>query len=151
MTVRFSVEGVRMANSCIFCRIIGGEIPSAKIYEDEGVLAFLDINPISPGHTLVVLKRHVTRLDQCDAADMLCISRPLPKIAAAVIEAVGAPGYNILNNNGRCAGQHVEHLHVHIIPRRAGDGLLGHWPGGTYPPGVMDDLARKISQKLSPA
>jgi histidine triad (HIT) family protein len=138
-----------MSESCIFCRIVHGEIPSAKIYEDEGVLAFLDINPIHAGHVLVMLKRHVERLDQCTAEDMRALSVPLPKIAAAVVEAVGAAGYNVLNNNGRCAGQLVEHIHFHVIPRDAGDGLLGRWQAGKYPPGEIDALAEKVNSLIS--
>ena len=137
-----------MADDCIFCKIIAGEIPSAKIYEDEQILAFLDIGPLSEGHCLVVPKDHYLRFEQLPADLASALARRLGPVAQAVVKAVNAEGYNILNNNGRCAGQLVEHVHFHIIPRNLGDGVFTQWPAGKYPPGRMDELADMVKNLL---
>jgi len=108
---------------CIFCRIVAGEIPCSKVYEDSLFIAFLDINPVHKGHLLLVPKRHfVNMLDTPDreAEDIYKIARDLSK---AVIEATGCDGVNLLQNNNAAAGQEVFHSHLHIIPRYEGDGL----------------------------
>ena len=133
-----------MAEECIFCRIIKGDIPSCKIYEDDAVLAFLDIGPLSEGHCLVIPKQHYNRLEECPPAVVSALGTKLGSIAAAVIAAVEATGYNVFNNNGRCAGQLVEHVHFHIVPRNPGDGVFNRWPSGKYAPGRMEELAGRI-------
>ncbi len=112
-----------MKNDCIFCAIAEGEIPSFKIYEDDVALAYLDINPFAEGHTLVIPKEHRTGL--LDAGDELLASliARVRKVAAHLKEALGADGFNILQNNGAAAGQTVPHIHFHIIPRKNGDPL----------------------------
>jgi len=110
-------------DDCIFCKIAAGQIPSTKVYEDDNVLAFMDIGPISEGHTLVIPKRHYGKLDQCDPDTLTKISACLGRIAGAVKEAMNAEGYNVLCNNGRAAGQLVDHVHFHVIPRNSGDGV----------------------------
>ena len=137
-----------MADDCIFCKIIAGEIPSAKIYEDEQILAFLDIGPLSEGHCLVVPKDHYLRFEQLPVDLASALIRQIAPVAQAVVKAVNAEGYNILNNNGRCAGQLVEHVHFHIIPRNSGDGVFTQWPAGKYSPGRMDELADMIKKLL---
>ena len=132
-----------MADECIFCKIIKGEIPAAKVYEDELILAFLDINPVSEGHCLLVPKDHYDRLEDCAA-----IGSKMGRIAKAIIAATNAEGYNVLNNNGRCAGQLIGHVHFHIIPRRRGDGIFIPWPSKEYPPGRAEELIQKIIQNL---
>jgi histidine triad (HIT) family protein len=133
---------------CIFCKIISGQIPSMKIYENENVLAFLDIGPISEGHTLVVPKQHYTKVHECPAEILAQVTSVLPKIAAAVFGAMSADGYNVLCNNGRAAGQLVEHLHFHIIPRKTGDGVFSRWPAFKYPDGKAEKITEKIRAKL---
>ncbi len=133
---------------CIFCQIAAGKIPSVKVYEDEEVLAFLDIRPISDGHTLVVPKRHFGTLDECDPDILANLVCRLQTIAKAVQQAAGSEGYNILCNNGRAAGQIVDHVHFHIIPRNPGDGVLKKWDHYEYPEGKAEKLAEKIRQKL---
>lgn len=133
---------------CIFCKIAAGQIPCTKIYEDEKVLAFLDIGPVSDGHTLVIPKEHCTKMHNCSAGLLSVIAAILPKITAAVSAATGADGYNVLCNNGRAAGQLVEHLHFHVIPRKAGDGVFNHWPAFQYPQGKIEKIAEKIRAKL---
>jgi len=136
------------SSDCIFCKIISGQIPSVKVYEDEVVFAFLDIGPVSDGHTLVVPKQHVEKLDT-SPPDLLCqVSGRLARIAFAVTSAVKSDGYNVLCNNGRAAGQVVDHLHFHIIPRTVADNVFTQWPSFKYPPGKADQLAQKIRKLL---
>ncbi|MDD5011982.1 MAG: HIT family protein [Phycisphaerae bacterium] len=137
-----------MADNCIFCKIASGQIPSVKIYEDEKVIAFLDIGPVSDGHALVIPKQHYTKVHECPPDVLSAVVSVLPKVAGAVFAALGADGYNVLCNNGRAAGQLVEHLHFHIIPRKSGDGVFSHWPAFEYPQGKAEELAEKIRAKL---
>ena len=133
---------------CIFCKIIKGDIPCAKLYEDQNVLAFLDIGPLSDGHTLVIPKQHFDRLHDCPAELLGKIGTQLGRIAKAVMMAIGSDGYNLLNNNSRAAGQLVEHLHFHIIPRNEGDGVFNRWPAYEYPDGKIEEIAVKIRENL---
>jgi histidine triad (HIT) family protein len=137
-----------MEKDCIFCKIAAGQIPCFKIYENENVLAFLDIGPVSDGHTLVITKEHCTKLHNCKAESFLAVAAVLPKIAAAVSATAKADGYNILCNNGKAAGQLVEHLHFHIIPRKIGDGVFSRWPAFKYPQGEAEKLTQEIRAKL---
>ncbi len=130
---------------CIFCRIANGEIPSAKVYEDEDVTAFLDLAPANRGHVLVVPKRHYANaLDfPCDLAPAVCLA--VRKVAGALVKVLDAKGFNVFQNNGPAAGQSVFHIHWHIIPRFADDGL-SMWRQGSYPSQEdMNELAEKIS------
>jgi histidine triad (HIT) family protein len=101
----------------IFGRIIRGEVPSHKVYEDERVLAFLDVGPLSQGHTLVIPKEAAATLDKLSDESAAAIGRVLPRLCRAVMKATGATSYNILQNNGAAAHQAVFHVHFHIIPR----------------------------------
>lgn len=116
------------ADGCIFCKIVAGDIPVTKIYEDEEILSFLDIGPLSDGHTLVIPKEHFERLHDCPPEILSKVGSRLGRLAGAIVEAMGADGYNLLCNNGRAAGQLVNHLHFHIIPRSTGDGVFDRWP-----------------------
>jgi histidine triad (HIT) family protein len=133
---------------CIFCEIAAGRIPCTKIYEDQNVLAFLDIGPVSDGHTLVITKEHCAKVHECNPQLLAAVVAVLPKITAAVSAATGADGYNVLCNNGTAAGQLVKHLHFHIIPRKTNDGVFNHWPAFKYPQGKAEKLAEKIRAKL---
>ena len=137
-----------MANDCIFCKIVTGQIPSEKVYEDETVVSFLDIGPISDGHTLVIPKQHFEKLHQCPAELLGHIGFCLGKIARAVLAASEAEGYNVLCNTSRAAGQLVDHLHFHIIPRKTGDGVFNRWPAYKYQPGKIEDIAEKVRKNL---
>ena len=119
------------------------------MWENDRILAFLDIRPISDGHTLLVPKIHAGSLSECDAsvlAEMIGVVGPL---AQAVVKAAGAEGYNLLCNNGRAAGQLVDHVHFHIIPRRSGDRVLAHWPHKEYPAGRAEAMAELIRRHLA--
>ncbi|NVM21174.1 MAG: HIT family protein [Desulfobacterales bacterium] len=108
---------------CIFCKIVSGEIPSVKVYEDDIVLAFLDINPLNDGHLLIIPKAHAATIHDVAEADFLAVMSATHKLAAAVKKALNPEGLNLLQLNGKVAGQMVPHLHVHIVPRWSGDGL----------------------------
>lgn len=120
-----------MREETIFEKIIKGEIPSHKVYEDEHTYAFLDINPINKGHTLVIPKEHTTNMLTADSDAFLQVMKTAHMLAPKIKEAVGADGINIGINNEAAAGQEVFHLHVHIIPRFEGDNLK-HWGGSPY-------------------
>ena len=136
------------ADGCIFCKMVAGQIPTVKIYEDEVVLAFLDIGPLSDGHTLVIPKQHFSKLHDCPADILSEVGLCLGKIGKAVSEAMESEGYNVLCNNGSAAGQVVEHLHFHIIPRNSGDGVFNSWPAYKYPEGKIEQIAAKICEKF---
>ena len=112
-----------MKNNCIFCAIAEGEIPSFKIYEDDLVLAYLDINPFSEGHTLVIPKVHSEGLLDTSDEMLAAVVARVKKVAAHIKATLPCDGFNILQNNGEAAGQTVRHVHFHIIPRRNGDAL----------------------------
>jgi histidine triad (HIT) family protein len=137
-----------MVEDCIFCKIISGQIPVTKIYEDDIVLAFMDIGPLSDGHTLLIPKEHMEKLDQCPPNLLGQVASRLGKLAQAVALAVQAEGYNVLCNNGRSAGQLVNHMHFHIIPRNTDDKLFPSWPSFKYQEGKAEEIAEKIRQNL---
>jgi histidine triad (HIT) family protein len=113
----------------IFGKIIAGQIPCHRVYEDEHVLAFLDINPLSRGHTLVIPKEPAETLDKLSDDAAAALGRVLPRICRAVIAATGVTQYNVLENNGAGAHQAVFHVHFHIIPKTApAEGLGIGWP-----------------------
>ena len=112
-----------MKNDCIFCAIAAGEIPSFKVYEDDDVLAYLDINPFTKGHTLVIPKQHCTGLLDAEDSLLASIMPKVKKVAAHIKSALPCDGFNILQNNGEAAGQIVRHIHFHILPRYAGEPL----------------------------
>lgn len=133
----------------IFSRIVAGEIPCHKVYEDTHVLAFLDINPISRGHTLVIPKRAVAQLDQLPDEDAAAIGRVLPRLCRAVLKATGASAYNVLQNNGALAHQAVFHIHFHIIPKFSdADGLGIRWPAGKLDAEAAKSLAGTIAAAI---
>lgn len=113
--------------STIFDKILDGEIPCQKVYEDEHVLAFLDINPLSRGHTLIIPKERKAMLHELSDEQAAAIGRVLPRIARAVLKATGATYYNVLQNNGAPAHQAVMHVHFHIIPKTDAGGLGIEW------------------------
>ena len=131
-----------MKNDCIFCAIAAGEIPSFKVYEDDLVLAYLDINPFSKGHTLVIPKKHSEDLLNTDDETLAVIVSRVRKIAAHIKEKLGCDGFTVLQNNGEAAGQTVHHVHFHIVPRWAGDPLVFENHGGDMK--ALEQLAKSI-------
>ena len=129
---------------CLFCKIIiRGEIPSSKIYENEYTYAFLDINPVNPGHTLVVPKKHFKDIFDIPEKELCEIIETVKKVSAAIKTGMEANGINIAMNNGATAGQIIFHAHIHVIPRYKDDGFKD-WPGGKYGSGEEKEIARKI-------
>jgi len=133
---------------CLFCKIIKGEVPSEKIYEDEYSFAFLDITPVNPGHTLLAPKEHSRNILDISEEALGNIAPALKKISIAVKEGIGANGINIHINNEPSAGQVVFHTHIHIIPRFEKDGYK-LWHGSPYKEGGKAQTAEKIREKLS--
>ena len=136
------------ADDCIFCKMVAGQIPCVKVFEDDTVLAFLDIGPISDGHTLVIPKQHFGKLHDCPGELLSRVCSHLGRIAGAVAKAVNSDGYNLLCNNGRAAGQLVQHVHFHIIPRNTGDGVFDRWPSYKYESGKIETIADLIHRNL---
>jgi histidine triad (HIT) family protein len=133
----------------IFSKIIRGEIPCHKVYEDQHVLAFLDINPLSRGHTLVVPKEPAETLDKLSDEAAAAVGRVLPRLCRAVLKATGARAFNILQNNGAGAHQAVFHVHFHIIPKlESGEGLGIGWKTMKLDGPAGPELAKRISGSL---
>lgn len=132
----------------VFSKILRGELPCHKVYEDEQVLAFLDVGPLSRGHTLVIPKEPAVTVDQLSDEAMAAIGRVLPRISRAVLLATGATAFNILQNNGSAAHQAVMHVHFHIIPKYPdGSGLHVEWEPTKLAEGAQ--LAAAIAGKLA--
>jgi histidine triad (HIT) family protein len=149
-----------MDPNCIFCKIVAGEIPCHKLYEDGRVLAFLDVGPLAVGHALVIPKYHAARLDELPGEEAAAVGAVLPKLAGAVSSATGTRAYNVLQNNGEAAGQVVMHVHFHLIPKPdgsagpkdfpgpPGSGLGIGWPAGELDQEAAAGLVQKITSEL---
>jgi histidine triad (HIT) family protein len=128
---------------CLFCKIVAGEIPSQRVDEDERTVAFMDINPATRGHALVIPRRHVANLLEIEADDLEATVAAAQRLARAVSERLGADGVNLINSCGPAAWQTVFHFHVHVIPRYEGDPLKLPW---TPSPGDPDEIAAAADQ-----
>lgn len=138
-------------NDCIFCKIIQGELPSAKIYEDEHVYAFLDLSQVSKGHTLVIPKVHTRNIYDTPANVAKELFTHVPAIANAIKKAYNPIGMNILNNNEKAANQEVFHLHFHLIPKyEEGEGFSANWiiHNDAYTPDDLQKIATEISENI---
>jgi histidine triad (HIT) family protein len=134
---------------CVFCAIIRGQSPVAKVYEDSTFLAFMDKYPITPGHTLVLPKYHYSDLFEMTEGEVGNLYKVVHNIASAVYSATGAQGLNTGQNNGKAANQIVPHVHVHIIPRYEKDSRDGKWPSRKVTDyKELEDLANKIKKNL---
>lgn len=133
---------------CIFCKIIRGTIPSARVLETDQAVAFLDIGPLNPGHTLLVPRAHHATLG--DLPDELAahVGSLLPRLCRAVKSATGAAGLNVVVNNGEAAGQTIAHCHWHIIPRFPGDPVRWPWPQGSYSGDELAGMKARIAGEL---
>ena len=123
---------------CLFCKIAAGEIPATRVREDDRTIAFMDINPATRGHVLVIPRDHATDLLEVGGDDLTACAAAARELAARLTEKLGADGVNLLNSCGRAAWQTVFHFHVHVIPRYAGDPLRLPW---TPAPGDRDEIA----------
>ncbi|HOU55068.1 MAG TPA: HIT domain-containing protein [Myxococcota bacterium] len=134
---------------CVFCRIVEGSLPCARVYEDQDFLAFLDIRPVHRGHLLLIPKTHRVRLTDLPE-EILARELPLAaRLARAVLAATGATDFNLLNTNGPASGQEVFHHHLHVIPRAPGDGLRLSIAPASYGPGEMEALAERIAEQVT--
>ena len=138
-----------MNTDCVFCKIIAGALPCVKVYEDDDVLAFMDIGPVAKGHTLVVPRQHVDPITHTPPATLQKLIVVVQKIARAQIKAFRADGINVAQANGRPAGQMVPHIHFHVIPRFAADEHHRNWVPMKYDtPEEMAAYGLKIAEAL---
>ncbi|HXC51310.1 MAG TPA: HIT family protein [Candidatus Limnocylindrales bacterium] len=132
----------------IFDSILAGEIPCHRVYEDNHVLSFLDVNPVSLGHTLVIPKERCAFLHELSDEAAAAVGRVLPRLCRAVLHASGAAEYNVLQNNGASAHQAVFHVHFHIIPRLVDSGLGVGWTPRKLQPSIAEELLGKMRAYL---
>ncbi len=133
---------------CIFCRLVAGEIPSARVFEDELTLAFMDLGQVNPGHVLVASKRHAATLFELTADEAAALMRTAQRIALAVRAVFDPDGVMLLQANGAVAGQTVGHVHLHVVPRHAGDGIDFSWPRKEPGPAALEDYAQRLRAAL---
>ena len=138
-----------MSESCLFCEIAARRIAASVVYEDDDIMAFLDINPLAPGHVLLITKAHCETLLDVPRNTFSALFDVAQKIAAAQIKVVGAEGVNWLQNSGTAAGQEIFHFHIHLIPRMVDDGLGWNWKPSPYKISKeRDQLANQLSENL---
>lgn len=131
-------------NNCIFCKIANGEIPARKVYEDKKVLAFLDVSPISKGHTLVIPKKHFENIFDIDEDSLKEIISAAKKVSLLLKKNLNADGMNILHASGKDAQQSVFHFHIHLVPRYKKD-KLNTWPKSDYKELNFDEIIKKVT------
>ncbi len=136
-------------SDCIFCKIVQRQIPASTIFDDDSVIAFLDVSPLASGHLLVIPKVHANQLIDLPETVASDIGRVLPQLGRALLMVSGADGFNVLQNNGEVAGQVVGHVHFHLIPRFKDDGLGYRWNAGAYEDGQMNDVCDLFKQALA--
>ncbi len=134
-------------NDCIFCKIVKNEIPAEIVYADDLTMAFMDLKPVNPGHVLIIPKEHHDDFASTPADLLAAVSLAAQKAGRALMATLGAPGFNIGVNNGRAAGQLVDHMHMHVMPRFEHDGYE-LWHGKPYAEGEMARIAEKIRAAL---
>ena len=135
-------------DDCIFCKIVNGEIPSIKLFENEKVLSFLDIMPVAKGHALVIPKAHHRTLLDMNHDDLKEVSLALQKVGAAVMKATNADGFNILQSNEKSAGQEINHVHFHIIPRFDNDDISFRIPRGKSEKEELEEYQKRIKDYI---
>lgn len=136
-------------DSCIFCKIVDGKIPSTTIFEDDNVKVILDIAPAAKGHAILLVKQHVANIFELDSELAGKVFSVVPKVAIALKEELGCDGMNILQNNGETAGQTVFHLHIHFIPRWKEDSVQIKWSPGGYAQGEAEKLAKAVRERMA--
>ena len=129
---------------CIFCRLVAGEIPSARVAEDDLALAFMDLGQVNPGHVLVASKRHAATLFDLTPDEAGAVMRMAQRVALAVRKAFDPPGLTLLQANGALGGQTVGHFHLHVVPRHAGDGIALSWPRQVPGMAVLQGSAERL-------
>jgi len=137
-----------MKTDCVFCKLVAGQIPSSKVYEDEAALAFMDLGQVNPGHVLVASKAHAENVYELDDAQAAAVFRAAARVARAVRAAFDPPGLSIYQANGKPAGQTVFHFHLHVLPRHDGDGMQLVWPVKNPPRERLEEYCAKIRARL---
>jgi histidine triad (HIT) family protein len=135
-------------SDCVFCRIVAGQIPATRVYEDAHTVSFMDIGQVNPGHVLVAVKEHVENLYQLSEEQAAAIARVSLRVARAIRTVFAPEGLSVYQANGRAAGQTVFHYHVHLLPRHAGDGMELTWPVKNPPRDQLEAHAAKIRAAL---
>ncbi len=133
---------------CIFCRLVAGEIPSARVAEDELTLAFMDLGQVNPGHVLVASKRHAATLFDLTPDEAGAVMRMAQRVALAARGVFDPDGLMLLQANGAVAGQTVGHFHIHVLPRHEGDGVDLAWPRKEPGPAMLQDYAERLRAAL---
>jgi histidine triad (HIT) family protein len=133
---------------CVFCKIRDGQIPSTRVYEDDRTIAFMDINPLNEGHTLIIPRAHAATLFEVDDADLRAAIATAKRVAVAIRAALHPDGLNLLQANGVAAFQSVPHFHFHLVPRFTGDGKGFDWPMIAGDRGRIQAAAEKIRRAL---
>jgi histidine triad (HIT) family protein len=136
-------------SDCVFCRIVAGQIPASRVYEDEATLAFMDMGQVNPGHVLVALKAHAENLYALDDAQSGALLRAAARVARALRDAFEPQGLSVYQANGKAAGQTVFHYHMHLVPRHEGDGMALTWPVNNPPRERLEEYAAKIRAELA--
>lgn len=135
-------------DSCLFCRLIRGEIPSTRVYEDEQTLAFMDLGQVNPGHVLVAVKRHAATLLDITADEAGAAMQTARQVALAINAAFNPPGMTLLQANGKEGEQTVFHFHMHVVPRHSNDGITFSWPRKDPPREQLEAYAARIRRQL---
>jgi histidine triad (HIT) family protein len=133
---------------CIFCKIVNKEIPSTKVYEDEKILSFMDINPNNKGHCLVITKKHYETLNDIPENELKELILIVQKVSKAVVNATSCHGFNVVMNNKKASGQLVPHVHFHVIPRFDNDNVMGKWKTTKYNEHELEEYGNAIKKKI---
>ena len=137
-------------DQCLFCRLVAGEIPSARVYEDTLTSAFMDIGQVTPGHVLVATKRHATTLLDITPQEAAAVMQTAQRVASAIREVFDPPGMTLLQANGREGDQTVFHFHMHVVPRHAQDGITFTWPRKNPDATVLKNYADRLAAAIAP-
>ena len=134
---------------CVFCKIVAGQIPSTRVFEDEHTVAFMDLGQVNPGHVLVAVKKHAPMLHELDDVQAAAVGLACVRVSKAIQNAFKPEGLSVYQANGKAAGQTVFHYHVHLLPRHAGDGMELTWPMKNPPRETLEGYAEKILKQLT--
>ncbi|ENO86308.1 HIT family protein [Thauera linaloolentis] len=134
---------------CIFCRLVAGEIPAARVFEDELTVAFMDIGQVNPGHVLVATKRHAATLFDITPQEAAAVAQTVQRVAFAVRDTFDPPGLTLLQANGREGDQTVFHFHMHVVPRHGDDGIALSWPRKDPPGDILQGYAARLRDAIA--
>jgi histidine triad (HIT) family protein len=135
-------------SDCVFCKIVAGQIPSTRVFEDEHALAFMDLGQVNPGHVLVAVKKHAENIYALDDTQAAAVARAIARVSRAIRDAFKPEGLSVYQANGKAAGQTVFHYHVHLLPRHEADGMELTWPVKNPPREKLESYAEEIRKKL---